>query len=190
MAYEVEFGLRVKNVDALKKRIKSLGSDLVKEERKVSVYYHMPTDIKSCVRLDLRKNSSTLVYKEGELTLASKKEHKINVDNPEALHKTFMGMGFNKPLIKKRHAEHYILNGIGVAIRDDDGEINVEVEKVVETQDEVEAAEQEIRQVMTLLGFSDADRYSTQDIKERLAKRIKLADGTFSFEDAYQFLEG
>jgi len=189
MVYEVEFGLRVKDANVLRKKIKSLGGELVKEERKVSIYYHIPEDLKSCVRLDLRKDSSVLVYKEGELTLPSKKEFKTNVSNPKMLHETFSKLGFDKPLVKKRHSRHYVLNGISVAIRDDDGEINAEIEKVVHTEGEVSDAEKEIRNVMALLGFSDADRFTTQDIKERVARHTRQASGKFSFDDAYRFLE-
>lgn len=192
MAFEVEYGLKTKDIDVVRKRLKSLGAVFIKKERKVMIYYWIPKDLTGCLRVDVRKGSCTLVFKEGDLCGSHKEEHELEIGDARTMHRIFCKLGYGHPITRWRMAEFYKLHDVTVSLRNDSDWVHTEIEKVVPDKTHVEKAVAEINAVMSELGFSKEDRYETAEIQNNIKTDLsvwkKSKKGDVDFDEVYRFL--
>lgn len=119
---------------------------------------------------------SVLTYKEARVDegSGSKPEHETRIEDPEAVHAMLRGLGYAPVIAFEKHCRNYEFTAEGrqmlatlVCVPEIDGTF-IEVETVAVTEDEMRAALDDVRSVLTALGVT-ADDMTTEQYTEAVA---------------------
>ena len=82
-----------------------------------------------------------------------KEEHELKVGDARTTHEILCGLGYDKPLMRRRIAEFYILDGVNVTLRNDSDETHIEIEKVITDKNLLAKTTLEVEAMMKKLGL-------------------------------------